>query len=96
VQSSFSGADFCPDKEEDAGNPLWLFKDDDEVWAKIRPQKPVCIRFLLPIGLYGYFISKTDSLQVEEDKKTRRKNPPRPYLRKLYTPKLTGAHSAPA
>ena len=38
--SSFSGADFRPDEEEDAGNPWWLSKDDDKVWAENRPIKP--------------------------------------------------------
>ena len=40
VRSSFSGADLCPNEEEDAGTPLWLFKDDDEVRAQSRPIKP--------------------------------------------------------
>lgn len=38
--SSFSGADFRTDEEEDAGNPWWLSKDDDKVWAENRPIKP--------------------------------------------------------
>ena len=31
--TNFSGADLRPNKEEDAGNPLWLCKDDDAVRA---------------------------------------------------------------
>ena len=37
---SFSGADFRTDAEEDVGNPWWLSKDDDKVWAENRPIKP--------------------------------------------------------
>jgi hypothetical protein len=48
VRSSFSGADFCSDKETTAGNTLCIPEGGDEVWAEIRPEKPVRISVLMP------------------------------------------------
>ena len=44
VQSSFAGADFRPDEKLDAGNTWCIAKDNCEVWAEIRPSKPIRVR----------------------------------------------------
>ena len=91
MQSSFSGADFCPDKEEDAGNPLWLFKDDDEVWAKIRPQKPARIRFLLPLGLIQSFYTIARLFTILKRAKNAAENTSAaPVYTRACTPKSAG------
>ena len=47
VRSSFAGADFCPDEKLDAGNTWRIAKDNYEVWAEIRPAKPIRVRLPL-------------------------------------------------
>jgi hypothetical protein len=47
VRSSFAGADFRPDENLAAGNTLRIAKDNDDVWAEIRPSKPMRVRLPL-------------------------------------------------
>ena len=47
VRSSFDGADFRPDEKLDAGNTLRIAKDNCDVWAEIRPAKPMRVRLPL-------------------------------------------------
>jgi len=47
VRSSFAGADFRSDEKLDAGNTRRIAKDNCDIWAEIRPSKPMRVRLPL-------------------------------------------------
>ncbi len=84
VRSSFAVADFRPDEKLDAGNTRRIAKGNCDVWAEIRPSKPMRVRLPLDYSITGTKFRICISSMVTSQSTARTSTPPAAASRSAF------------